>query len=141
MRMPRPIADVFCLWRDLLQAPREVLLVRGHHQWTGPVLVAQVALLDMAGRPLPGAVAAALLMWGGGSFLLDCLGTLAHCGWDRGRLWADRECQLCGDDGGPGDDGSDDPQVPDDPYALSAADEQWLNTISNLPTRERNDVR
>ncbi|WP_405461606.1 hypothetical protein OG786_29305 [Streptomyces sp. NBC_00101] len=113
-RLPRPIADLFCLWRDLATSPRQVLLNRSHHQWRGAGFIALVAGLVAVGVPgfAPGSLIPALLL-GGPSWALDLAGSYAHDLWEDGRIWSDLECECCGSDPGDGDDEFE-PPAPDD---------------------------
>jgi hypothetical protein len=112
--LPRPIADLLCLWHDLVALPREALLNRSHRQWRGAGFIALIAVaivLDFPGVTPTFLVTAVVLA--GPGWVLDLAGTLAHGLWASGRIWSDLECQLCGD--GP-DDGDDavEPPAPDD---------------------------
>ncbi|WP_406004410.1 hypothetical protein [Streptomyces sp. NBC_00987] len=109
--LPRPAADLICLWHDLALHPREVLLNRNHHQWRGAGFIALIALLVVAG--VPGFPAGALfpaLLFAGPGWVLDLVGTLAHGLWQSGRIWQGVECQCCGGDPDDGDE-----VEPDDP--------------------------
>lgn len=132
--LPRPIADLMCLWRDLAHQPREVLLNRSHHQWRGAGFIALIAVLVVAGAPgfgvwslIPAVVLA------GPSWALDLAGTLAHDLWQAGRIWQDIECQCCGGDPDDGDD-EPDPDAPADDGGLALDIETWLK---NQPTPTR----
>lgn len=136
MRLPRPIADLLCLAHDLVTSPREVLLVRHHHQWTGAALIALVSapclFTDARPAPVPAAIVLAI---GGISWALDLVGTAAHIAWRRGRIWADVTCDCCDPDDNGDDDEDPTPDGPDDPegYSLTPADEEWLREISAAP--------
>lgn len=127
-RLPRPIADLICLWRGLIHHPREVLLNRGHHQWRGAGFIALIAVLVAIGAPgFPAGSLVLALLIAGPSWALDLAGTLAHGLWQSGRIWKGIECQCCGGDP---DDGDDDPE-PDDPDGdggLALDIENWLKT-------------
>ncbi|MGW5291512.1 hypothetical protein [Streptomyces bacillaris] len=125
-RLPRPVADLICLTRDLVRHPRMVLLNRGHHRWTPAGLIAAAAVASV-GTPVGHHVLAAAVLVAGPFWALDMLGALAHGLWQSGRIWSDLECQCCGDDP---DDPDDDP-VPDEPEddgGLAADIENWLKT-------------
>lgn len=132
-RLPRTIADLIRFWRDLIRHPREVILVRAHHQWRGAGFIALVALLVVA--EVPGFPPASLLpavLLGGPPWLIDLTGVLAHGLWVKDRLWANVECECCS--GGPDDDEDDDPDTDDpaDGGGLARDIETWLR---NQPTR------
>ncbi|WP_127468712.1 hypothetical protein [Streptomyces sp. B27] len=125
-RLPRPVADLICLGRDLVRHPRMVLLNRGHHRWTPAGLIAAAAIAS-AGTPAGHYVLVAATLIAGPFWALDVLGALSHGLWQAGRIWSDLECQCCGDDP---DDEDDDP-VPDEPEddgGLAADVENWLKT-------------
>ncbi|MFJ4915885.1 hypothetical protein [Streptomyces sp. NPDC088726] len=128
MSLPRPLADLICLGRDLADRPRDVLLTRSHHQWTGAGFIATIAALVAANVPgfPPMALVPALLL-AGPSWALDLAGIVAHSLWATGRIWPDAECECCGDDP---DDGHDDTPA-DDPSGdggLAREVETWLQT-------------
>ncbi|MEU1088928.1 hypothetical protein ABZ401_19195 [Streptomyces sp. NPDC005892] len=133
-RLPRPIADLICLWRDLARHPRQVLLNRSHHQWRGAGFIALVAALVVAGVPGFGAgsLVPALLVVGP-SWLLDLAGSYAHRLWETGRIWPDLDCECCGEDP---DDGGDavDPPAPDDDDWLGCELERLLRDEATTPT-------
>ncbi|MFJ8923885.1 hypothetical protein ACIREK_30960 [Streptomyces sp. NPDC102415] len=119
--LPRPIADLVCLWRDLIVHPREVLLNRNHHQWRGAGFIALIAVL--IALPVPGFGPSSLIpafLLAGPSWALDLAGSYAHGLWKSGRIWQDIECECCG---GPDDDEDDDadPDNPTDGGGLSVS--------------------
>lgn len=129
MRIPRPFADVVALVRDMVAWPREVVLVRAHHRWTGALYLVAVSVPALFGwQPQP-VFTWVVLAIGGTSLALDLLGTVAHVAWHRGRIWQAVECPSCGDDPDDGQDPDDDPDVPDDPHGLTLADREWLASI------------
>lgn len=130
MRLPRPLADLCCLAYDLVTSPREVLLVRRHHQWTGPAWIAALSAPALFGYRPDMVPALIVLTVGGFSWALDLVGTAAHIAWQRGRIWPDITCGCCDPDDGPDDDPGP-PTGPDDPggYGLTPADEQWLHSL------------
>jgi hypothetical protein len=126
--IPRPIADLICLWRDLALHPREVLLNRNHHQWRGAGFIAVVAALVATGAPgFPASSLLPALLLAGPSWALDLAGTIAHGLWQSGRIWQDIECQCCGGDP---DDGDDEPETdnPTGDGGLALDIENWLRT-------------
>ncbi|MGQ4733442.1 hypothetical protein ACUN3E_38010 [Streptomyces sp. Ju416(a)] len=128
MNLPRPVADLICLGRDIVSHPRMVLLNRGHHRWTSAGGIALVALL--VATETPGFNTASLafaLVVAGPSWALDMVGALAHGLWQSGRIWSDLECQCCDDDPDDGDDDPD-PDEPEDDGGLAADVEDWLKT-------------
>ncbi|MEU7032707.1 hypothetical protein ABZ958_03350 [Streptomyces sp. NPDC046237] len=131
-RLPRVIADLIRFWRDLIRHPREVILVRAHHQWRGAGFIALVAVLVVAGVPgFPSAALLPAVLLGGPSWLIDLAGALAHGLWVKDRLWATVECPCCC--GGPDDeDDGPDPNDPTDGGGLARDIEAWLR---NQPTR------
>jgi hypothetical protein len=127
----RPFADVVALLRDLVTLPREVLLVRAHRPWTGAVYVVALsvpALFDWWKPPF--VLAMVVVVLAGASLSLDLFGTAVHIAWHRGRIWQGIECEACGDDGDDGDDPDAPDDVPDDPFGLSRADQEWLDSVS-----------
>ncbi|WP_327269672.1 hypothetical protein OG233_22400 [Streptomyces sp. NBC_01218] len=126
MNLPRPLADLICLGRDLVARPREVLLNRSHHQWTGAGFIATIAVLVATGFPgFPPVALVPALVLAGPSFALDLAGTLAHGLWESERIWPDLTCECCGDDpdGGHDDAPADDP-ADDSGFARDV--EAWL---------------
>ncbi|MFF7359946.1 hypothetical protein [Streptomyces sp. NPDC008125] len=124
--LPRPLADLICLGRDLAERPREVLLTRSHHQWMGAGFIATIAVLVATGTPgFPPVSMVPALVLAGPSWALDLAGTVAHGLWETGRIWPDAECECCGDDP---DDGHDDttPDHPADDGGLAHEVESWL---------------
>lgn len=123
-RLPRPVADLICLTRDLVRHPRMVLLNRGHHRWTPAGLIAAAAIAS-ATTPVGHHLLAAAVLVAGPFWALDMLGALAHGLWQSGRIWSDLECQCCGDD--PDDEDDDpDPDEPEDDGGLAVDIENWL---------------
>lgn len=135
--LPRPIADLICLWRGLIFHPREVLLNRNHHQWRGAGFIALVAVLIVAGAPGFGVWSLTpALLFAGPSWVLDLAGYYAHGFWKSGRIWQDIECECCG---GPDNDEGDDDTDPDTPagdggLALSFTDTDLRNWLDDQPT-------
>ncbi|MFJ3083071.1 hypothetical protein ACIPJG_25410 [Streptomyces halstedii] len=131
--LPRPVADLLCLWRDLAHSPREVLLNRNHHQWRSAGFIALIAVLTAL--PVPGFNAGLLVpafLLAGPSWALDLVGSYAHGLWKSGRIWQDIDCECCGRPGDDGYDDEDEPDTPDgdDDLALSFTDtdlQTWLN--------------
>lgn len=128
-RLPRPIADLICLWRDLVRHPRQVLLNRAHY--SGSTLAICIALLldGFHVHPYTAEVLYTLLAVAGPSSLVALAGAVAHTLWAQGWIWSDLECECCGDD--PGDDGDDDtpePDDPDDPHGIARDAAAWLRT-------------
>ncbi|MFI7329330.1 hypothetical protein ACIBQ3_32425 [Streptomyces rubiginosohelvolus] len=131
MNLPRPVADLICLGRDIVSHPRMVLLNRGHHRWTSAGFIAAAAAVSTV---IPGGhhLFAAAVLVAGPSWVLDVIGALAHGLWQSGRLWSDLECQCCGD--GPDDEDDDtEPDEPADGGGFAADVETWLKGIT--PTR------
>jgi hypothetical protein len=110
--LPRPVADWLAFWRDLPRHPRQVLLNRAHFRTSSFVIAACMALDLVVGSPTTTLIAYAALLICGPSSAVAILGSVAHTLWSRGWLWADLDCQACGD--GP-DDGDDEDPDPDDP--------------------------
>jgi hypothetical protein len=109
--LPRLIADWFALWRDLPRHPRQVLLNRAHLPG-GTIVILAAALVDLlAAHPYTTAAAYTALVLLGPSSLVAVIGSAVHTLWGRGLIWADLDCEFCGD----GDDGDDDDLEPDDP--------------------------
>ncbi|MGW1015604.1 hypothetical protein [Streptomyces niveus] len=119
MNMPRLIADHLSLWRDVVRFPRQVLLNRAHSfaAMAGiGVACAVDFLIDHVGTEVVAYVAVFAF---GPSSLVSFAGSIAHTLWSRELIWADLECEWCGDD--PDDDGGDgepEPGEPDDPNGL-----------------------
>jgi len=113
MNPPRPIADWIALWRDLPRHPRQVLLNRAH-LWASLAGLAAVRLVNLEVPNLctTTAMCVALAVLGPSS-LISAIGTGAHALWRRGLIWADLDCEMCGDD--PDDDGDDGDDPDDDP--------------------------
>lgn len=127
MNLPRPIADLICLTRDLVHHPRMVLLNRGHHRWVPAGVIATAGLFVATGTPGGHHLLAAALLVAGPAWALDVVGALAHGLWQSGRIWSDLECQCCGDD--PDEDDDDPhPDQPEDDGGLAADVEDWLKT-------------
>ncbi|MGW2837126.1 hypothetical protein ACWCWD_04930 [Streptomyces sp. NPDC001493] len=133
-RLPRPLAVLICLGRDLVVHPRELLLNRYHHQWLAAGFIATIAALVATSFPgfPPVALVPALLL-AGPSWALDLAGTVAHGLWVSGRIWQDIECQCCGDDPDDGHDDDPEPDVPVDGPSFAREVEAWLRT--QTPTR------
>ncbi|MFI5649940.1 hypothetical protein ACIA71_01805 [Streptomyces anulatus] len=132
MNLPRPIADLICLTRDLVHHPRMVLLNRGHHRWVPAGVIATAGLFVATNTPGGHHLLAAALLVAGPAWALDMVGAFAHGLWQSGRIWPDLECQCCGDD--PDDEDEDpDPDQPEDDGGLAADVEDWLKDIT--PTR------
>lgn len=123
-RLPRPIADLVCLTRDLVRHPRMVLLNRGHHRWMSAGVIAAAAVTS-TGTAAGHHILAAALFVAGPFWALDMIGALAHGLWQSGRIWSDLECQCCGDDPDDEDDNPD-PDQPEDDGGFTADDEAWL---------------
>ncbi|MDI9885929.1 hypothetical protein QMZ92_16465 [Streptomyces sp. HNM0645] len=124
--LPRPVADLLALWRGLVHHPREVVLVRCHHQWRGAGFIALIAVLVAAGVPgFPPQSLGLAIALGGPGWALDLAGTLAHGLWSSGRIWRGIECDCCGGDPGDGDD-EPDPELPDDPHGIARDFETYL---------------
>lgn len=131
--LPRPVADLICLWHGLAIHPREVLLTRNHHQWRGAGFIALVAVLVVTGTPgFPASVLAPALLFAGPSWALDLVGSVAHGLWESGRIWQGVECQCCGGDPDDGDD-EPDPDDPADGGGLARDIEAWLK-LQPTPT-------
>ncbi len=131
MPIPRPIADIAALFRDLATSPREVLLVRHHHQWIGAGYITLLQLADALGWHTSPTARAVILAVGGSSWALDIAGTIAHVAWQRGRIWQDITCDCCDGPGGGWDDEAEDgPDAPDD-HGLSVEDEAWLRSLGS----------
>ncbi|MFF1650155.1 hypothetical protein [Streptomyces sp. NPDC058240] len=129
--IPRPVADLICLWHGLALRPREVLLARNHHQWRGAGFIALVAVLVVTGAPgFPVGALLPALLFAGPSWVLDLVGTSAHGLWQSGRIWAGVECECCGGDPDDGDDDTE-PDDPTDDGGLARDIENWLR---NQPT-------
>jgi hypothetical protein len=111
--LPRPIADWLAFWRDLPRFPRQVLLNRAHFRTSSFVIAACMALDLIVGSPTTTLIAYAALLIGGPSSLVAILGSVAHSLWERGRLWADLDCEACRE--GPDDGDDDEPEPDDDP--------------------------
>ncbi|WP_345624485.1 hypothetical protein [Streptomyces ziwulingensis] len=110
--MPRPVADYLAMWRDLPWAPRQVLLNRSHLRGSSLAVLAGMAADLLIAHPAAEVVAYVLLVVLGPSSLVAVAGSVAHLLWDRERIWADLDCQFCGDgpdDGGGGGWESDGP--------------------------------
>jgi hypothetical protein len=131
--IPRPIADLIALARSMVTSPREVLLLRGHHQWVGAGVIGLALSTEWIGRPVPASVLAPVLIAAGMSWGLDLLGTLAHGLWKSGRLWPGIDCPCCGEHP---DDGDDEPELDDpaDGGGLARDIEAWLRS-QPTPTR------
>lgn len=125
--LPRPLADLIALCRDLVRQPREVLLNRGHHQWRAAGLIAIASTPAWFGHRPNTMAALVILPLAGLSFALDVAGYLAHGLWTSGRIWKGVECQCCGDDPDDGHDDSEDAD-PDDGGGLALDVETWLRT-------------
>ncbi|MFE2326113.1 hypothetical protein ACFXD5_19660 [Streptomyces sp. NPDC059385] len=95
MRMPRPIADVIAFWRDIVRHPREVLLVRGHHQWMGAAYIAAVHLPWVIDGTTPPHWMQPLLILFYLNFALDLAGWILHVKWSSEELWQSVECPIC----------------------------------------------
>lgn len=130
MQTPRPIADLAALIRDLCTSPREVLLVRHHHDWVGAAYIALMQLADACGWHTNPLAKAVILAVGGSSWALDIAGRIVHVAWQRGRIWQDIACPCCE---GPGDWWEDEPDGgPDAPedHGLTPEDEAWLRSLT-----------
>lgn len=125
MNLPRPVADLICLTRDLVHHPRMVLLNRGHHRWVPAGVIATAGLFVATDTPGGQHLLAAALLVAGPAWALDMVGALAHGLWQSGRIWSDLVCQCCGDDPD-GEDDDPDPDQPEDDGGFTAADEAWL---------------
>ncbi|MFD7514071.1 hypothetical protein ACFV85_04600 [Streptomyces niveus] len=112
-RLPRVVADYLSLWRDLLRFPRLVLLNRAHSVASLLAIAVLCAVNLVVGHPATVAALYAVLVVCGPSAIVSAAGSVAHVLWDRGLIWADVDCEWCGDD--PDDDGPDDGLGPDDP--------------------------
>jgi hypothetical protein len=112
MNLPRPIADYLAMWRDLPWAPRQVLLNRSHMRGSSVAILAAMTADLMITHPAAEIVVYVALVLFGPSSLVAGAGCVAHLLWDRGLIWSDLVCEFC--DGGPDDDGDDDP-APEDP--------------------------
>lgn len=95
MRMPRPLADVIAFWRDLPRHPREVLLVRGHHQWMGAAYIAAAHLPWLINGTTPPDWMRPLLCIFYLNFLLDLAGWVLHVKWSAHEIWKSVECPIC----------------------------------------------
>ncbi|MGY1579167.1 hypothetical protein [Streptomyces sp. MN13] len=105
--LPRLIADWLALWRDLPRHPRQVLLNRAHLPGS-TLAIASTMLADLVfDHPYTTTTVYAALVLLGPSSLVGIVGSIAHPLWDRGLIWADLDCEFCGDDP---DDGDDDPE-------------------------------
>lgn len=138
MNLPRPVADLICLTRDLVHHPGMVLLNRGHRRWVPAGVIATAGLFVATGTPGGQHLLAAALLVAGPAWALDMLGALAHGLWQSGRIWSDVECECCG---GP-DDGEDDDTDPNNPtggggLALSFTDTDLRNWLDDQPTPTR----
>lgn len=117
--LPRLIADYLTLWRDLLRFPREVLLNRSHSIVSIAAIAGFCAADLLIAHPVATIVKHLALAVFVPSAFVSVAGSAAHALWDRGLIWADIDCEWCGDD--PDDDGPDDglgPDDPDDPHGL-----------------------
>lgn len=112
MRMPRPLADVVAFWRDLPRHPREVLLVRGHHQWRGAVYIAAVHLPWLIDGTIPPDWMRPLLCLFYLNLLLDVAGWVLHVKWSADEIWPSVECPIC--------DAVDEDEEQDAPAATAA---------------------
>jgi hypothetical protein len=128
----RLLADVCALVWDLVHSPREVLLVRCHHQWVGAGYIAMACAPVALGWQIDRDIVFAVLLVGGVSWTLDLVGTAAHIAWRRGRIWQDIECPCCDgpDDGGPDDDEPAGPDSPDDDHGIALEAEAWLRSLT-----------
>ncbi|MFE4607882.1 hypothetical protein ACFRK5_05925 [Streptomyces niveus] len=111
--LPRVVADYLCLWRDLLRFPRLVLLNRAHSVAALLAIAVLCAVNLLVGHPATVVALYVVLVVCGPSAIVSAAGSVAHVLWDRDLIWADIDCEWCGDD--PDDDGPDDGPGPDDP--------------------------
>lgn len=95
MRMPRPLADTIAFWRDIVRHPREVLLVRGHHQWRAAAYIAATHLPWLIDGTTPPDWIRPLLCVFYLNFLLDLTGWIFHEKWSSGEIWKSVECPIC----------------------------------------------
>lgn len=132
--LPRVVADYLSLWRDIARFPRQVLLNRSHSV-ASLAAVTGFCLVDLL-TDLPYAAVAfclSLVMFGP-SAAVTCVGSVAHTLWDRGLIWADLDCEWCGDDPDDGDDDEPDADDPDDPHGLIREITEYLR---NQPATAR----
>lgn len=131
--LPLAVADYLCLWRDLIQWPRQVLLNRAHSFASIAAIGGLCAVNLLVGHPATVvALYVALVVFGPSAFV-SVAGSVAHAMWDRGLIWSDIECEWCGD--GPDDDGPDEglgPDDPDDPHGLIREITAYLSAQRHL---------
>lgn len=137
-KLVRYIRQSFLGYVDLFQyavrEPREVLLMRCHHQWTGAAVLAVTFGLYLV-SPFDPVSLTVLLVFGGSSWALDLVASSVHWLWRKGWLWKSIACPCCGPyDDGP-DDGEfdDDPDEPGDDHGLTPDDEAWLLSLASRP--------
>ena len=87
MQLPRSLADTFAFWRDIVRHPREVLLVRGHHQWRGAAAIAALHLPWLINGTIPAEWMRPILIVFYLNFLLDFTGWVLHVKWSNEELW------------------------------------------------------
>ncbi|MEV8365913.1 hypothetical protein [Streptomyces niveus] len=135
--LPLAVADYLCLWRDLLRFPRLVLLNRAHSVASLAAIAVLCAVNLLVGHPASVAALYAVLVVCGPSAIVSAAGSVVHVLWVRGLIWADIDCEWCGDD--PDDDGPDDalgPVEPADPHGLIREISAYLRDQHTLtPTR------
>ncbi|WP_405797717.1 hypothetical protein [Streptomyces sp. NBC_01506] len=131
--LPRLFADYLTLWRDIVRFPRQVLLNRSHSIASITAIGGFCAVDLLIAHPFATAVTYLALAVFVPSAIVSVAGSVAHSLWDRGLIWADIECEWCGDD--PDDDGPDDalgPEDPDDPHGLIREIKAYLSDQHTL---------